>query len=541
MSTELYQNYRHKLLDIEQLREAVGGFPREKKVIVCHGVFDVVHPGHIRHLAYAKSKADVLVVSITCDKHITKGTYRPHVPENLRALSLAAFDMVDYVVIDQEPTPLKSIAYLQPDFFAKGFEYSGDMPKATRDEMQAVEAYGGDIIFTPGDVVYSSTKFLNTFLPPLQIEKLLSLMAQFDISFEGLRKTLERLSGFKVHVVGDTIIDTYTRSNLIGGNIKTPTFSVLYDGHDDYVGGAGIVAQHMKAAGADVRFTTVLGDDRLGEFAVETLRESGVEVEPVIAPNRPTTHKNVIIAGGYRLLKIDTLDNTPISSRIADQICENIASNPVDCVVFSDFRHGIFNRTTIPKLAAAIPAATFKVADSQVASRWGNITEFQGFDLVTPNEREARFALADQDSNIGQLATFVKEATGSGNVILKLGPRGIFFLNDTLYHSVDSFTKDVKDAVGAGDALLAYATLTLLATDSLAEACIIGSVAAACECEYDGNIPIEPKHVLEKLREIETLANYESERAEKVIAAVPRKRSKGADRILDLAVAGASS
>lgn len=510
MPDELHKSYRHKILDKSGLLAAIGEFPRKKKVIVCHGVFDVVHPGHIRHLAYAKSKADLLVVSLTCDKHITKGTYRPHVPEQLRALSLAAFDMVDFVIIDEQPTPLNNIQFLKPDFFAKGFEYSDNMPKATLDEMKIVESYGGQMIFTPGDVVYSSTKFLNTHLPSLQMEKLLSLMSQFNITFDGLRQSLAKLSNFKVHVVGDTIIDTYTRTNLFGGNTKTPTFSVLYDGHDDYVGGAGIVAQHMKAAGADVTFTTLLGNDLLGKFASDTLRESGIEVNAVIDPNRPTTHKNAIIAGGYRLLKIDTLDNTPISTKIVEQMEEKIASKDVDCVIFSDFRHGIFNRNTIPRLAAAIPADSFKVADSQVASRWGNITEFQGFDLVTPNEREARFALADQDSNIGQLATFVKEKTNCGSVILKLGPRGIFFMNDAFYHSVDSFAEDVKDAVGAGDALLAYATLTLLATGSLAQACILGSIAAACECEYDGNIPIRPKDVLEKLRQIENLSNFQN-------------------------------
>lgn len=531
MSEELQKSYRHKLVSAEQLLKSVGRFPRKKKVIICHGVFDVVHPGHIRHLAYAKSKADILVVSLTCDKHITKGTYRPHVPENLRAISLAAFDMVDYVVIDQEPTPLENIRYIKPDFFAKGFEYSDNMPKATRDEMKILEEYGGEMIFTPGDVVYSSTKFLNTHLPSLQIEKLLSLMSQCGISFSGLRESLKKLPGLKVHVVGDTIIDTYTRTNLIGGTIKTPTFSVLYDGHDDYVGGAGIVAQHMKAAGAKVRFTTVLGNDALGRFAVETLRESGIEVEAVIDPHRPTTHKNAIIAGGYRLLKIDTLDNTPIGTKIAEQIEEQIASKKVDCVVFSDFRHGIFNRTTIPRLAAAIPKNTFKVADSQVATRWGNITEFQGFDLVTPNEREARFALADQDSNIGALAGLIKEKTHCGNVILKLGPRGIFFLSDDLYHSVDSFAQDVKDAVGAGDALLAYATLTLLATGSLAEACILGAIAAACECEYDGNIPIQPENVLEKLHHIEELATYQSKKREKAKVLPPKAKLAAPKRV----------
>ena len=105
----------------------------------------------------------------------------------------------------------------------------------------------------------------------------------------------------------------------------------------------------------------------------------------------------------------------------------------------------------------------------------------------------------------------MKEYTDCKNVILKLGPRGIFFMNDELYHSVDSFAKDVKDAVGAGDALLAYATLAMLASNSLIQACIIGSIAAACECEYDGNIPISPKDVLDKLDRVEKLAKYEAE------------------------------
>ena len=110
-----------KLCTIDELVGFLGTFPRPKrmKVIMCHGVFDIVHPGHLRHLLYAKSKADVLVASITADRHIVKGTYRPHVPQDLRAQNLAALEMVDYVVIDDNPTPLENIRRLQPDFFAK--------------------------------------------------------------------------------------------------------------------------------------------------------------------------------------------------------------------------------------------------------------------------------------------------------------------------------------------------------------------------------------------------------------------------------------
>ena len=122
------------------------------------------HPGHVRHLAYAKTKADKLVVSVTSDKHIKKGIYRPHIPEKLRALNLAAFEMVDYVLIDTNSKPLKNINFLKPNFFAKGFEYtSNGLPKATQEEVLAVKSYGGNIIFTPGDIVYSSSKFFTRF------------------------------------------------------------------------------------------------------------------------------------------------------------------------------------------------------------------------------------------------------------------------------------------------------------------------------------------------------------------------------------------
>ena len=106
---------------------------------MCHGNFDVVHPEHIRHLAHAKSKADILIVSITKDKYISKGIYRPHVPENLRALNLAALEMVDFVVIDQEAKPIKLLMQLKPNLFAKGFEYSGkSMPLATKEEIKVL-------------------------------------------------------------------------------------------------------------------------------------------------------------------------------------------------------------------------------------------------------------------------------------------------------------------------------------------------------------------------------------------------------------------
>jgi rfaE bifunctional protein kinase chain/domain len=510
MINELSGRYRHKVKTVNGLLEAIGPFPRDKKVIMCHGVFDVVHPGHLRHLIYAKSKADVLVASLTADRHINKGQYRPHVPQDLRALNLAALDIVDFVIIDKNATPIENLNAIRPDFFAKGYEYvSGGMHPATSAEEAAIQSYGGEIIFTPGDIVYSSSTLINMAPPRLKSEKLLTVMTSEQISFDDLRQAVRDMVGRRVHVVGDTIVDSITNCTMIGGQTKTPTLSVLYESRRDFVGGAGIVAKHLRAAGADVVFSTVLGSDSYADLVLEDLDSAGISVMPLTDPSRPTTNKNAIVTGGYRLLKIDTLDNSSIGNSMVAQLSQAIRGVETDAVVFSDFRHGIFNRRTIPALVDAIPEGPLKVADSQVASRWGNITEFKGFDLITPNEREARFALADQDSGIRPLASALYEAADCRVLILKLGDRGVLTCRDSDHESldsffvIDSFVDRVVDAVGAGDALLAYGTLALLATGKESIATILGSMAAAVECERDGNVPVTPEDVLGRIDSVE--------------------------------------
>jgi rfaE bifunctional protein kinase chain/domain/rfaE bifunctional protein nucleotidyltransferase chain/domain len=515
MLVELLDRYRHKVKSAEELRELLGPRPRAKRVIMCHGVFDVVHPGHVRHLLYAKSKADILITSITADRHITKGTHRPHVPQDLRAVNLAAFEMIDYVVIDKNDKPLENLRIIQPDYFAKGFEYTATgMPAKTAEEAEVVQSYGGEIIFTPGDVIYSSTNLINLAPPAIRLEKLQIELERAGLTFDSLRKTLDQMAGHRVHVVGDTIVDSYTHCAMIGGQTKTPTMSVLFERKADFVGGAAIVAKHLRAAGGEVVFSTVLGNDQLKSMVLEDLKADGIDVRAVIDPSRPTVNKNAIVVGGYRLLKVDTLDNRSISDQILHEMTATVAGVPTDAVVYADFRHGIFNRRTIPEFIRALPENCYKVADSQVASRWGNIIDFQGFDLITPNEREARFALGDQDSGIRPLASQLYDAARCKLLVLKLGERGVLACRSVDHESldsyfvIDSFVDRVVDAVGAGDALLAYATLAMLASRNDAIATILGAFAAAVECECDGNVPVTADAVHAKLDAIERQMSF---------------------------------
>ena len=506
--------YSHKIKSAKEVAKLIGKFPRKNKVIMCHGTFDVVHPGHIRHLLYAKTKADILIASLTSDVYITKGNMRPYVPEDLRAINLATLEMVDYVLIDRDPLPLKNLEIIKPDFYAKGYEYTANFvnPK-TAEEIKILEKYGGEIIFTPGDVVYSSSALIELEAPSILIEKLMTLMAAEKISFMDLRKSISKFKGIKVHVVGDTIVDSYTNCSMAGGMTKTPTMSVRLENKIDYVGGAGIVAKHLKAAGANVYFSTVLGDDEYCKFVLDDLNKNNIQSLPIIDNTRPTTNKNAIVVQHYRLLKLDTVDNRSISEKILLKLQNQIYKTKVDAVVFCDFRHGIFNRNTIPSLIKVIPKGVFKVADSQVASRWGNILEFKNFDLITPNEREARFALGDQDSVLRPLALELHKQSKCKTLILKCGDRGIMTYrsnspNYRAFFNIESFANQVVDPVGAGDALLAYSTLTMIATKNSVIASIIGNIAAGIECEQDGNWPITPELILKKIDDIEKLTNY---------------------------------
>lgn len=503
-SKTLSSAYAHKIKTIPELCLLVGPRPRQRTVVMCHGMFDLIHPGHIRHLLYAKSQASILIVGITADAHAQKSVYRPFVPEDLRALNLAALEVVDYVIITKEPTALANIILLQPDMFAKGFEYR-ELSPATEQEEELVKSYGGEMLFTPGDVVYSSSEIINTRPPNISMDKLLMLMEAEGITFETLHETLEKIRGLKVRVIGDTIVDSITHTTLTGGLNKTPTHSVKLENRVDFLGGAAIVAAHLANAGAQVALSTVLGNDSFKDFVIDCLMTYNVKVvDKVIDHTRPTTNKNVFVCNNHRLLKVDTVDNHSISNGILEQLTAGMQEDAV--TIFSDFRHGIFNSRTIPILTTNYKDSC-RVADSQVASRWGNILDFQGFDLITPNEREARFALGDQDSGIRPLAAELWNKANCTVLMLKLGPRGVLTCRGGLgdprsFFIVDSFATNIVDAVGAGDAFLAYASLALQVSNEVV-ATILGSIAAGLECEREGNIPITTFNIATKLKLLE--------------------------------------
>ncbi|MBI2339354.1 MAG: adenylyltransferase/cytidyltransferase family protein [Deltaproteobacteria bacterium] len=494
-----------KIKTAEELVKILGSPPRKKSVVMCHGTFDIVHPGHIRHLFYAKEKGAILVASVTADKYIYKGQDRPYVPQDLRARNLAALEMVNYVVIDYHETPIDNILMIKPDYFIKGFDYGKDgiHPK-TKEEIQAVSSYGGEVIFSPGDFVYSSTHLLTIHRPRISIDRLLALMDAEKIGFKDLTDTLHSFRDIKVHVVGDTIVDKYSYCSVLGPTTKTPTFSIKLESAKSFVGGAGIVAKHLKSLGADVTLTTVIGDDPLKDYVLGSLREWSIKTNAIIDHSRPTTQKERFWADGYKLLQVDTVDNSVVSEKILGELCHHVTGVDAEVTIFSDFRHGIFQKETIKALTNVRNPASIMVADSQVSNRWGNILDFKQFDLIFPNEKEARFSLGDQDTGIRPLGAELYKRSEAKYLILKLGEKGILVYRDLSesprdFFFIDSFVQDMVDGLGAGDAMLAASTLAYKSSKNILISSILGNLAAAVACEIEGNNPISVEAIEKKI------------------------------------------
>jgi rfaE bifunctional protein nucleotidyltransferase chain/domain len=399
------------------------------RLVLAHGCFDVVHPGHIRHLRWAKAQGDVLVCSVTADRHIAKGPGRPWVPELLRAENLAALEMVDYVVITDAPDAVGVITALKPDLYVKGFEYKYRHDPVTNAEQAAVLAGGGRLAMSPNDVVYSSTELG----PPGVV--------------------IPDFSGLRVHVIGDAIRDIYTQARCLGAASKSPTLVYERLQSEEWAGGATVVAHHCRAAGAQVTLTT----------AGETIKE------------------RIIVEGA----KVAEFHMAPAPQQIVPFHDWPAA----DVVIFADFAHGLFMPQTLRGWLDY--PADVKAADSQTTDVcWGNILDFKGCDLLFANEREARFALRYQTSSTEAVAYALWEKAGAP-IFLKRGAQGLMIVDKGQGRDLPAFaTQPIVDPIGAGDALLAYATLTYAVTKDLELAGIIGSLAAAEACAHQGNVPV---------------------------------------------------
>ncbi|MFH0768272.1 MAG: adenylyltransferase/cytidyltransferase family protein [Chloroflexota bacterium] len=259
VQTELWS----KVKTLDELAHIISGLKREGKVVVqCHGVFDLLHPGHIRHFDAAKQEGDVLVVTITKDAYVDKGPGRPIFNERLRAESIAALGCVDYVAINEWPTAVETIKKLKPDVYAKGSDYADakdDLTGKISDEEAAVKSVGGRIHFT-GEITFSSTKLLNLHFDVFP-EEARHFLRKFRsrYSAKDIINRIEALKKMKVLVIGDAIIDEYHYCIPLGKSPKEILIPAKYLYQESFAGGILAVANHVAGFCDKVDVVTCLG------------------------------------------------------------------------------------------------------------------------------------------------------------------------------------------------------------------------------------------------------------------------------------------
>ena len=471
------------------------------KIVFVSGNFNVVHPGHLRLLNFARDCGDFLVVGVFAD-----GNGKIHVPEHLRLEAVQSISLVNYAFILRAP-PEKIVAMLKPAVVVKGKDReAGDNP-----EREVVESYGGKLFFGSGEVRFSSLDLLQKELLETNfsaIHKPLDYLERHGFSLNGLVELAGKFARLKVVVMGDLIVDEYINCEPLGMSQEDPTIVVTPIRSDRFVGGAGIVAAHARGLGADVSYVHVAGDDEIGRYADEMLGTYGVKNQSVLDESRPTTLKQRYRAQGKSLLRVSHLRQHDVPHEVGENLIAKAKQALVDAhlLVFSDFNYGCLPQYLVDDLCAHCRKhGIMMVADSQSSSQVSDVSRFNGMTLLTPTEREARLATRDFSSGLVVLAEALRKKADARHVILTLGSEGMLvqvpqpqgqFSTDRLA----AFNSAPKDVSGAGDSLLACASMALAVGASIWQAAYLGAIASALQVSRVGNSPLTAQDLLTELK-----------------------------------------
>jgi rfaE bifunctional protein kinase chain/domain len=470
-----------------------------KRIVFVSGNFNIVHPGHLRLLKFAKDCGDYLVVGVN-----DESAARLTIPSEMRLEGIRAISLVDYAFSLQE-SPERFIARLRPGVVVKGKEFEAQ-PNA---EQAVVQSYGGKLLFGSGEVQFSSLdllrrEYLETNLST--IRKPVDFLARHGFTISALKQDLARLNGIRVLVIGDLIVDEYIDCEPLGMSQEDPTIVVTPLESRRFVGGAGIVAAHACGLGGDVSYIGVAGTDEIAAFARQTLDNQGVETSIVIDESRPTTLKQRFRAEGKTLLRVSHLRQHDVQPSVAAELKAAVdnAIARCDLLIFADFNYGCLPQRLVEQLIGlGREHALTMVADSQASSQMGDISRFTDMQLIAPTEREARLAMRDWNSGLVVLAEALRERARAKNVVLTLGSEGLLVhaKNGSGWETdlLPAFNTAPKDPAGAGDSFLTCAAMAACAGADIWRSVYLGSLAAACQVSRIGNVPLTQSELITEI------------------------------------------
>ena len=472
-----------------------------QKVILCHGVFDLLHYGHIEHLQEAKSLGDILVVSVTAAQYVNKGPGRPYFNDQQRMRFLASLECVDYVILSEAVTVHEVVKSVQPDIYVKGREYAAaenDVTGNIGPEQDVVEQYGGKIYFTQGEV-YSSTRLLNNFfgaLPEDVVTMAHALRAKYgnDIT-EQIRRMVDSFRECRVLVIGDVILDDYVFCRVQGLTSKDAAMSTKYESIERYAGGSLAIARHLAGFADKVTLLSMMGNEKdVEEFILDTMPPVEcriVQEKNYITPVKRRYLKQHALRQEYeKLFSVNhLLDIRGMRQVNYERFYRNVDEMlpQYDLVVVCDYGHGLLNSKAIRKIEKG---AEFLAVNCQTnSSNYGMnvITKYHRADAFVVDEKELHMPFGQSLLETSDLLAKLGAQLKSKYEWVTLGAHGALGRHNGEKAKIPAVTLHVKDTVGAGDAF--YALAALCAANSLPVdiATLISNIAGAIKTNLVGN------------------------------------------------------
>ncbi len=471
---------------------------QNKTVALCHGVFDLVHPGHIVHLEQAKKMADVLVVSVTAAEYVRKGPGRPYFDDEMRMKFLAALECVDYVMLSEGYTVDDIVECVKPDIYVKGEEYAraeDDITGKITEEKALVEKYGGHIRYTTGQT-FSSTNLINTALSGLS-DEVRCYMEDFTTrySMKEIRAFSEKAESLKVLVVGDIIIDKYTYCDVQGLMSKDMGYSARIQSSEEHLGGSVAIARHLSSFTDHVTLLSVMGDEQDIRSRIFQELSDSIQLKLMYSSLFPTIVKHRYLTRNakreeYR--KVLAVNNIPEKMEYEKEIRESFLEklkeelDASDVVFLCDFGHGLIDEEVIELVQKNAKYLVLNCQTNSSNHGLNIITKYTRADVFVVDQQELKLAFPvyvnDEKAGLEKLAQHLH---GSG--WLTRGSLGAYGIHEGKIDDCPAFTLQVKDTVGAGDAFFSAAGLYAAAEAPIEVGTFMGNIAGALAANIVGN------------------------------------------------------
>jgi len=453
-----------KIKKLAELKTKIADLKKQNRRIAhCHGVFDLIHPGHIRHLAAAKKEADVLVVTVTADQFVKKGPGRPIFNENLRAETLASFASVDYVAINHAPTAVNCIKLLKPDVYVKGQDYidrSKDVTGKISEEEEAIVSVGGRIVFT-NEITFSSSNLINEHMQVFPKETrsyLKSIASKYSLS--DIFDLLDKIKKLKTLVIGEAIIDQYHQCVGMDKSRKSNVVVYKHISEESFAGGALAIANHIAGLSKNVTLVTITGNDN--ESFKPLLNEKmkpNVKMINFTRPEAKTIIKRRFVNSNQKLFEICYLNDNPIDRKLENKILLKLKSiiRDYDLVIVSDFGHGFLTDNLARMICNEAKFLAVNTQTNGANMGFNLITRYSNVDYAALDELEIRYAAHDRIGNLDQIMKKVAQKIKCENLIITRGLNGALSLTKKKsFLSAPALAINVIDPIGAGDAFFAF-------------------------------------------------------------------------------------